>query len=298
MHILITGATGLIGSQLIPYLSRYHQVTALSRNVSTAARILSHDVKLLSDINTLSSLDEFDLVINLAGEPIAGKRWSKAQKHRICQSRWELTEKLVSLFNASSQPPSLFISGSAIGFYGRQGSHEIDERFTAIHPEFTHKVCQPWEDKALSVQSDRTRVCVLRTGIVLASHGGALAKMLPPFRLGLGGQIGSGNQYMSWIHIADMLHGIVHLIDTPECQGIYNFTAPNPVTNRAFSHSLATQLNRPCLLPVPAAMLKLLMGEMADLVLYGQRVIPQRLLESGYKFHYPYLPTALAGLNL
>lgn len=298
MKILVTGATGMIGNHLVPLLASDNDVTALTRNVAVAERILGSRVTLLSDISHLQSLDGFDLVINLAGEPLADKRWNDEQKQRICDSRWQLTETLTNLISQSAQPPSIFISGSAIGYYGRQGDDKIDESFTAVHDEFTHQVCKKWEQLALSAQSELTRVCVLRTGIVLGKQAGALEKMLPPFRMGLGGPVGSGKQYMSWIHIDDMIRGIVHLVEHSDLQGVYNLTAPTPVTNKEFSQQLGRCLHRPTMMTVPAAMLKLMMGEMADLVIHGQRVIPARLVQSGFDFKYPELSEALESLDL
>lgn len=285
MRILITGATGLIGSNLIPILN-CKDVTALTRNVSMAERILGHKVYFLSSLEELTNLDKFDVVINLAGEPIVDKRWSPEQKQVIQESRWDITGKLTELIKNSENPPELLISGSAIGYYGRQGEQIIDEDFTQPHDEFSHQLCDKWEQLALAAASSKTRVCILRTGIVLTRRGGALMKMLPPFKLGLGGPIGNGSQYMSWIHLEDMLNGIVHLIENKDCQGIYNFTAPNPATNAAFSRALAASLNRPAFLRMPKFIIRILMGESADLVVYGQRVIPKRLLESGFNFKH------------
>jgi hypothetical protein len=291
MNILMTGGTGLIGSNLIPIL-RPCDMAVYTRNVSMAEQILGHKIHFLSNLEHLSNLDDYDVVINLAGEPIADKRWTDEQKHKIEQSRWSLTEKLVSLINAGDMPPKLFISGSAVGYYGRQQDQLIDESFTAVNDEFSHRLCERWETIAKKAESSKTRVCILRTGIVITTRGGALQKMLPPFKLGLGGKIGDGQQYMSWIHLEDMLRGIAHLIDNESCSGVYNFTAPNPVTNAEFSRQLASALSRPCLFTVPKFVLRLMMGEMADLVLYGQRVVPKRLEDSGYQFIYPELPQA------
>lgn len=295
MQILITGGTGLIGSHLIPRLFERHQITAYTRNVAMAERVLSHKITLTSSLDSLDNLNEFDAVINLAGEPIAEKRWSAGQKQRIERSRWDTTQTLTDLIRASDTPPSVFISGSAIGYYGRQDDAMIDETFDSPHDEFSHQLCKKWEDIALQV-SDITRVCLLRTGIVLSKKGGALDKMLPLFRMGMGGPIGSGTQYMSWIHIDDMLNGILHLLLNEDCQGVYNFTAPNPVTNKTFAKTLGAQLGRPAFLPTPGFTLKLMFGEMSDLLLTGQRVIPQRLMQSGFEFEYSDVECAFAQL--
>ena len=292
MKILITGGSGLIGSSLISML-RPCDVSVYTRNVAMAELILGHKVQFLSSLTHLSNLDDYDVVINLAGEPIVNKKWTDKQKHKIEHSRWSITENIVTLINAGENPPKLLISGSAIGFYGRQEDNIIDEKFSSAHDEFSHRLCERWEFLAKEAESDKTRVCILRTGVVITKRGGALQKMLLPFKLGLGGPIGDGSQYMSWIHLEDMLQGIAHLIANESCQGVYNFTAPNPVTNAEFSRELAASLSRPCVFKVPEFVLRLMMGEMADLVIYGQRVIPSRLEESGYKFIYPTISQAL-----
>ena len=296
MKILITGGSGLIGSSLISFL-RPCDVTVYTRNVAMAEQILGDKIHFLSSLSYLTNLDEFQVVINLAGEPIVAKKWTDEQKQKIEHSRWSITEEIVALIKAGETPPKLLISGSAIGFYGRQNDQIIDESFSSPHDEFSHKLCKRWESLAKQAESDKTRVCILRTGVVITKRGGALHKMLMPFKLGLGGPIGNGNQYMSWIHLEDMLHGIAHLITNESCEGVYNFTAPSPVTNQEFSRELASALSRPCLFKVPEFVLRMMMGEMADLVLYGQRVVPKRLQESGYQFIYPKISQALECLS-
>lgn len=297
MRILITGGTGLIGSNLIPKL-KPNDITVVTRNVSQAELVLGHKITLISSLDDFDNLDGFHVIINLAGEPIISKRWTDEQKKRIEQSRWELTEKLVALIKASNQPPALLISGSAIGYYGHQDDNIIDETFDSPHDEFSHQLCERWEFLAKQAESAHTRVCIVRTGVVLTRRGGALVKMLPPFKFGLGGPMGSGQQYMSWIHLEDMLDGLIYLIEHTQCKGIYNFTAPNPVTNEQFSKTLGAVLHRPAFLPMPSFALRLIMGEAADLLLNGQRVIPKRLQEDGYQFHYPELEHALECLRL
>lgn len=293
MKVLITGATGLIGSSLtrqLLYLS--HELTLLTRDVAKARDKFGEAVHYWPSIDQQRSLDGFDAVINLAGEPIADKRWSKAQKERLCRSRWELTARLAELINASSMPPSVLISGSAVGFYGDQGQAVVTEEETP-HDEFTHRLCQRWEELALQAQSSHTRVCLLRTGVVLAPKGGALAKMIPPFRLGVGGPIGDGRQYLPWIHIDDMVSGIIYLLNNPALQGPFNMVAPYPVHNEQFTATLANVLDRPAFLRAPAFVMRLLMGEAAVLVLGGQRAVPKRLEEAGFTFRFFELEQAL-----
>jgi uncharacterized protein (TIGR01777 family) len=298
MHILITGGTGLIGSHLIPTLIEHHKVSVYTRNVAAATHRVSRRAHLFSSLDKLDSLDEFDAVINLAGESIAEKRWSEKQKQKITHSRWSTTEKLVQLFEQSENPPKIFISGSAVGYYGRQGENIITEDYLEAHNEFSHKLCQKWEELALRAESDRTRVCLIRTGIVLSRKEGALEKMLPAFKVGLGGPMASGQQYMSWIHINDMLGALHFLLLSPSAAGIYNLTSPNPVTNLEFSRALAAALKRPCITKMPKFILKILFGEMSELLIHGQRVVPQRLEQQGYQFEHPDLVEALGHLNI
>lgn len=321
MKILITGGTGLIGRTLIQQLINEHstsdsdinavghnevsQITVFTRSIKSAQRHFSTDaantanitpVKLIDSLPTPEQFD-FDIVVNLAGEPIADKRWSDAQKNKICQSRWQITQQLADLIEQSPRKPSVFLSGSAIGYYGRQEtsnpkSTQITETEYTINDEFTHQVCKKWEKIALSTQP-HTRVCVIRTGVVLANKGGALAKMKPAYLIGAGGPLGNGEQIMSWIDLTDQVNAILFLINNQTCQGIYNLTAPNPVSNNEFSQTLATALHRPNLFRMPACILKLLMGEMSDLLLTGQNVKPKRLIDQGFEFTYPTLQLSL-----
>lgn len=292
MNILITGGTGLIGQQLIRQLLKQNaNITVLSRNKDKAKQIFPSKISIIETLS-LTDVENQDSIINLAGEPIADKRWSTSQKRTICDSRWYITQQLTTLISQAKNPPTVFISGSAIGVYGRQ-QQSIDENFTQYHQEFTHQVCKKWEELALMAQSARTRVAILRTGIVLSKNGGALGKMLLPFKLGLGGKIGAGQQVMSWIHINDMVAAILYINKTKQLSGVINITAQNPVTNQEFSRTLANTLNRPCIITTPTFLLKLLLGEMAVLLLFGQYVVPKKLLESGFTFTYPKLDDAL-----
>jgi uncharacterized protein (TIGR01777 family) len=263
--------------------------------MSKASTKLSKSIKLINMLS-IENIENQDIVINLAGEPIADKRWSNTQKEIICNSRWTVTEQISTFIQQAKNPPSLFISGSAIGIYGRQNVESIDESFQGFHPEFTHRVCKTWEHKALSAKSTKTRVAILRTGIVLDSKAGALSKMLTPFKLGVGGKISHGDQVMSWIHIEDVIAAILHIKNTPTLEGAINITAQTPVTNKHFTAALAKVLNRPNFMTTPAFMLKVIFGEMADLLLFGQHVIPDKLQKSGFKFKYPTIEAALKNL--
>lgn len=294
MHILFTGGSGFIGSHFIHRFPHY-RYTVLTRSAARTKRRLPESVQCIEQLDQLDSLDSFDAVINLCGEPIADKRWTKKQKQRICESRWQPTRKLVDLFKRSLTPPEVFISGSAIGFYGDTGERKTVETDAPTCQDFAYSVCDRWEDLARGAEPV-TRVVILRTGIVLDSDGGALAKMLPPFKLGVGGRIGSGQQYMSWIHMQDMITAMDYLLRSGSARGVFNMTAPESLVNDHFSNLLAKSLNTRVRLPLPETLLRLLMGESADLLLNSQRVYPQRLLDLGYEFRFPDLAAALDDL--
>ncbi|HCH69915.1 MAG TPA: TIGR01777 family protein [Colwellia sp.] len=296
MHYLITGGTGLIGRAFIESLAESNsQITVLTRNKLNTKKILGNSINCIDDLE-IDDIESSDIILNLAGEPIADKRWSDTQKDNICQSRWNITQHLVELISQAKNPPSVFISGSAIGIYGRQNKQPINESFEDFHHEFTHHVCSEWENIALSAATNKTRVAILRTGIVLAKKSGALGKMIPPFKLGLGGKIGDGEQMMSWIHLEDMVAAISHIEKNETLQGAINLTAPNPVNNYQFTHALASTLSRPCLLSTPPWLLKTLLGEMSDLLLFGQNVVPDKLTNSGFSFKYSKVEEALTNL--
>ncbi len=296
MNYLITGGTGLIGKDFIESLPKNtSQITVLSRNKINAQNLLGSEIHFIDKLSIID-IENSDVVLNLAGEAIADKRWSKNQQDKICQSRWNITQHLVELISQAKNPPSVFISASAIGIYGRQNKHPINESFEEFHHEFTHYVCSEWENIALSAATNKTRVAILRTGIVLAKKSGALGKMIPPFKLGLGGKIGDGEQMMSWIHLEDMVAAISHIETNETLHGAINLTAPNPVNNYQFTHALASTLNRPCLLSTPPWLLKILLGEMSDLLLFGQNVVPEKLINSGFSFKYSKVEEALTNL--
>ncbi|ELN2736528.1 TIGR01777 family oxidoreductase [Pluralibacter gergoviae] len=293
MKILITGGTGLIGRYLVSrLLTLGHAVVVVTRSPDSARQRLDKRVELWPGLEQRSHLNDIDAVINLAGEPIADKRWTDAQKARLCDSRWQITQRLVALIKASDTPPAVLLSGSAAGYYGDLGEVVVTEE-EPPHNEFTHKLCARWEQIACEAQSDATRVCLLRTGVVLAPDGGILAKMTPPFRLGLGGPIGSGRQYLAWIHIDDMANAILWLLDN-DLRGPFNMVSPYPVRNAQFAHALGRALHRPAIVRAPAAAVRLLMGESSVLVLGGQRALPKRLEAAGFAFRWYDLDDALA----
>ena len=293
MQILITGGTGLIGRHLVArLLARGDRVSVVSRNVEAARDLLGSQVNIWSGLDQQRDLNGIDAVINLAGEPIASKRWTPQHKQLLCESRWQITERLASLINASSEPPAVLISGSATGYYGDSGELVLTEDDSG-HDEFTHQLCARWERLAMAAASDRTRVCLLRTGVVLAKQGGALAQMKKPFLLGLGGPVGNGRQYMPWIHLDDMLAGILWLLDHP-LSGPFNLVAPYAVRNEQFAATLGKVMHRPAIIRTPASAVKLLMGESSVLVLGGQHVLPKQLEASGFRFKWYELDKALA----
>ncbi len=224
------------------------------------------------------------------------KRPKLKQKDKICKSRWQITENIVELIHASTKPPAVFISGSAVGYYGDQQEHPFDECLNVYSIEFPHIVCQRWEHIAKRAESENTRVCLLRTGVVLGTNGGALAKMLLPYKFGLGGPLGSGNQYMPWIHILDMVRAIIYLLNTTHAHGVFNLCAPHPVTNQFFSQTLAKTLKRPHLLFMPKWVLERVMGESSCLVLDSIRAKPKKLTELEFQFTYSRIAPALKHL--
>jgi len=293
MNILITGGTGFIGRALAQNLAKQgYQITVLSRNPDTVEKICGPGIKALASLDKLKPEDTYPVIINLAGAPIFDVRWSDARKQVIRDSRINLAKQLVACMANMIVKPTLLISGSAIGYYGDHGDRVLTEQ-SATHTDFSGQLCADWEAEAKKAELLGVRVCIIRTGLVLGAGGGLLQRMLLPFRLGLGGRLGNGQQWMSWIHRDDWLAIANSMITDVSMQGAYNATAPNPVTNSAFTQVLAHGLKRPALLPVPACLLKLLLGEMSALVLGSQRVLPERLLTEGFKFQYNDLFSAL-----
>ncbi len=293
MQILLTGGTGLIGRALCAALLKdQHQLTVLSRRPEQVAALCGTSVVAINDLSRWQP-EHCDAVIHLAGEPIVDAHWTKSRKKKLWDSRVGLTEQLVARLQHSEQRPRVLLSGSAVGYYGNQADHAIDER-AAAGDDFGAKLCVAWEQAACAAEALGVRVCLLRTGLVLHPTGGLLAKMLLPFQFGLGAQLGDGQQYMSWIHIDDYVAMVLKLLANADASGAFNMTAPHPVTNAEFTQSLAQALHRPSFLKAPKFALQLLLGERAALVLEGQRVLPARMQQLGYAFQYAYLDQALA----
>jgi uncharacterized protein len=291
VNVLMTGGTGFLGTVLVRALRhRGHHVTVLSRHPSKPGEALwpadGEEGALLARV------DRTDAVVNLAGESIAGARWTPARKQAIRASRVEVTSALAAAIAAAPAPPPVFLSGSAIGFYGARDDTPLDES-SSNGADFLGEVCAEWEAAALRAAA-RTRVVLLRTGVVLDKHGGALPQMARPFRFGVGGPLGSGRQYMSWIHLQDWVNLVLWSLERDTVSGPLNLTAPTPVTNQEFSRVLAGELRRPGFLRAPAFALRLLMGEMADAIaLGGQRVLPRKAEAEGYAFRYAHLAPAI-----
>ena len=299
MRVLITGGSGFVGQRLCQQLiAQGHEVQVVSRT--------PHQVrdKLPKGCDIRDSAQAFvdtppDALVNLAGESIAAKRWSDRQKETLIRSRVTSTQQLLALceqLEANGQPlPSVMVSGSAMGYYGDQGSKVVDES-TPPHDEFAHRLCAQWEAAAKPVEAMGVRLAIVRIGLVLEAGGGTLQKMLPPFKLGLGGRFGDGKQFMPWVHRDDLVAAIIFLIDEPMLSGAFNASAPHPVTNAEFTQTLAKQLHRPAIFPVPAFVLKAGFGEMSQLLLTGADMRPARLSEAGFHFQYPTLKQALAAI--
>ena len=254
--------------------------------------MLGDQVAPLNSLKTLSESDYFEAIINLAGAPIFGKRWTDERKLVLLHSRIDITEDLIKFIARAQIKPEVFLSGSAIGFYGNQGDTILDETSPG-QDDFGRQLCVEWEHEAEKAKEYGVRVCQLRTGLVIGKNGGFLQPMILPFKLGLGGRLGSGKQWISWIHIDDHVAICLALLNSTELDGPFNLTAPNPVTNQVFAQTLAKTLHRPAFLPAPAWVLKPLLGEMSELLLGSQRVIPRRILGADYQFKFTELGAAL-----
>ncbi|HUF05256.1 MAG TPA: TIGR01777 family oxidoreductase [Aridibacter sp.] len=293
MRILVTGATGLIGSALVQALEgNGHEVLRVSRGEHDSENFVRWDPYEGFPEEEAAKLKGADVVVHLAGESI-GEYWTEEKKKRLRKSRVEGTRTLVEALSKLETPPKVFVSASAVGYYGSRGDEEINDD-SPPGEGFLADLSQEWEAESMKAQEFGARVVVPRFGIVLSKDGGALAKMITPFSFGLGGTVGEGSQWMSWISLHDLVRIIQFLINNDRIKGSLNATAPNPVTNEAFTNTLGKVLNRPTFIPVPGFGVKLLFGEMGEkLLLEGAKVLPTKLLEAGFKFDFPELEGAL-----
>lgn len=295
MNILITGSNGLLGKELCHYLAPAHVIFTLVRNHQQCCERAFYWNPEQGELDE-SALTGIEAVIHLAAEPIADGRWNPAKKQRILNSRVKGTALLARAIANHPNPPQVFISASAIGYYGNKGPLSLTEESPPGN-DFLAEVCQQWEVASHIDGHPEIRRVQLRIGVVLTPKGGALAKMLPPFRLGLGGPLGHGQQYLSWITLNDTMRAIEYCLITPHIRGPVNLVSPHPITNAEFSKTLAHTLQRPAWFNVPAPILRLLAGELADLALLSStRVEPTKLIANGFVFHAPQLAPALAGL--
>lgn len=302
MKVIVSGGSGLIGRVLVADLAADgHQATVLSRNPERLGDLPAGVSAAAWDASSADQLTPIvtgaDAVVHLAGEGIADGRWSSERKRRIRDSRVDSSAAVAAAIAAAEPRPGILLQASAVGFYGSRGAEELTEE-SLPGEDYLAGICRQWEEASAEVETLGVRRAVLRTGVVLAREGGALAKMLLPFRLFAGGPVGSGRQYMPWIHLADEVGAIRFLLEEPSARGPFNLTAPEPLTNRQFGRVLGRVLRRPSFLPVPAFVLKLALGEMSKIVLEGQRALPRRLEEAGYRFRFPGLEAALRDLLL
>ncbi len=292
-RILLTGGSGFLGRPLAEaWLRRGYGVTLLSRRPEQTALMFGGQAHIVGSVRDLAGAPPFDAVVNLAGAPIFGGLWTEKRKHLLRASRIDLTRELVDFFAAAPVKPSVWLNGSAVGVYGGQGEAWLEEG-SAVGTGFSSRLCLDWEKVALGAQDWGARVCLLRTGVVLDNGGGMLGRLLPVYRLGLGGRLGDGRQYLAWIHRQDWLAAADLLLHAATFSGPVNLTAPHPVSNAEFNRELALALRRPAFCHAPAPVLKAMLGEMAELLLDSQRVSPRRLLDFGFEFNYPRLGAAL-----
>ena len=296
MHILLTGGTGLIGRALCQrWLAEGHQLTVLSRRPQGVASLCGRAVRGISQFSDYGD-EPLDAIVNLAGEPIADRPWSNKRKAQLWGSRITLTEQLLEWLEKRDQMPRVLLSGSAVGWYGDGGERELTEDSPPVTDDFASQLCVAWEETAQRADALGIRVVLVRTGLVLARDGGFLKRLVPPFKLGLGGPLGNGRQWMPWVHLDDQIALIDFLLRRDDARGPYNACSPQPVRNRDFARSLGRALGRPAFMPAPAFVLRLLLGELSGLLLGRQRAVPARLRAAGFTFAFTDLDMALGDL--
>jgi len=298
MKILISGGSGFIGSELVKRLiDEHYEVLLLSRNPGNVKlpqhpllKILEWDGKTLGKWS--DSVNEIDVIVNLAGENVSSKRWSKKQKVKLRESRIGPTNLLIKAITNAARKPKILINASAVGYYGSFGVGDVTEDYPK-GDGFLADLCNEWEQKALEAETMGVRVVILRLGVVLESSGGAMKKLLLPFKFYLGGTIGSGKQWFPWIHRDDVINVILFTLRNNSLRGPINVVSPTPVTMKEFAYSIGKALNKPSWMPIPSLILKLIFGEMSEVLIGGRRIIPMKLLDSGFKFQYGNLKEAL-----
>jgi uncharacterized protein (TIGR01777 family) len=303
MRVFVTGGTGLVGTRLVRrLLGRGDQLVVLTRRYGAARQALGPGVELIEGDPMqagpwMDKIDDCDAVVHLAGENVFARRWGKAFKQMLFDSRVQSTRNVAQAIVRKPQRPDgqakVLVNASAIGYYGPHGDEEITEE-SPPGTDFLARLCVEWEEAAKSVESAGVRSTELRVGVVLDKEGGALAKMLPPFKLFAGGPVGSGKQWLSWIHHEDLVGLFVAALDTPDYRGAVNGAAPNPVTNKEFAKALGRALHRPAFVWTPGLALRVLLGEAANVITTGQRVLPRKALSLGFSFQYPTIDAALA----
>lgn len=298
MHILLTGGTGLIGQHLCQvWRQQGHRLTVWSRRPEQVAKICGTGVRGVARLEDIADEDEVDAVVNLAGAPIADRPLTAARRNLLWTSRVTLTEQLLAWLERRERRPQVLISGSAVGWYGDGGERELTEASPPVKEDFASQLCIAWEETAQRAEALGIRVVLVRTGLVLAADGGFLSRLRLPYKLGLGGPLGDGRQWMPWVHIDDQIGLIDFLLQHNEASGPYNACAPEPVRNREFAKRLGRTLHRPAFMPMPALLLKAGLGELSTLLLGGQRARPVRLLAAGFTFRFNDLQSALDNLS-
>jgi uncharacterized protein (TIGR01777 family) len=299
MRVFITGGTGLVGGRLVSrLLERSDTPVVLSRNQAAARTRFGPSVEVVEGDPTVADawqvvVGTCDAVVHLAGENIFANRWNERVKAALRDSRVVGTRNVVQAIDMASRKPRVLVSASAVGYYGPRGDEPLTEE-SPPGADFLAGVCVEWESAARTMQAPDVRLVIVRIGVVISPDGGALAQMLTPFKLGVGGPVGNGRQWMSWVHTDDVIGVILHAVDSADVSGILNATAPEAVSNKQFSKALGRALGRPSFFPVPVFMLRLRFGQVAEVIATGQRVLPRRAQMLGYKFRFPLLDEALA----